>query len=185
MKLNGINFETNLSRYGVLRSLTHFIDVNCTTPSMGNCESVFLQNTTEVQGNIWKSENDPNAYYEVTFKEGFFYPTNGAMFSCNTNECLFNFTVFGKEKGHSHFTQICEVDAKKDAFKQVFNSFSCISSIPLTALRLKQRGENSSGTQIMQIYMLDFYGFLSFGHCSNQFIKFSLFPSGFFCFLIL
>ena len=173
-KFIGTNFETNTSKKGIFRTLLPYIKYDCSTPAAGfSCDNVFNDNTTLDTENFWKS-NGEDAFFEVTLEKGSIHPTDGSIYSCNDEECIYNITILGIEEGKKEYQEICTFEGSQNYFKSKLNAFPCQSDKPFKTIRIKQRGPNDKGTNQMNLYLFDFYGFLSFGKCfqtcRNEFI---------------
>ena len=164
-KYVGTNFETNTSKKGIFRTLLPYIKYDCSTPAKGySCDNVFNDNTTFNSKNFWKS-NGEDAFFEVKLEKGSIHPTNGSIYSCNVNEFLYNLRILGKEEGKTEYQEICTFEGPEDYFKGKLNAFPCCSERAFKTIRIEQKGTNSDGNYQMNLYLFDFFGFLSFGTC--------------------
>ena len=152
-------YPTDVTKNGAIRSNLHLVTVTCSTPAVGTCMSPF--NLTDGH---WRSENDPKAFFQVTFQNWYLFPKAGALFSCITEECIYNFSIYGIQKGKSTFEKICDHEGPDDEFFNTFNDFECSFSKPLSSIRLVQRGTNDNGSYVIPLYEFDFYGLLSMCH---------------------
>ena len=162
----GINFPISAEKKGAFRSLLEFISYDCSTASAGKCANVFNDNTANNINNYWKSKSDINAYFEVTLNKGYLYPTGSGIFSCNDIDCIYNFTIYGVEKGEQNYKTLCTHLGEKNDFKSTYKTFDCFSQKPFYKFKVQQNWKSSSNSNQMNLYLFDFYGFLSFGICS-------------------
>ena len=165
---SGRYFSTDVTKNGIFNTYLSLITYDCSPAYVGKCSNVFNGDTSFQAKNYWSSSpDDADPYYQVELKRGYFYPDNGALFSCNANNCLMNFSIYGLRKGEEEFEKICSYTVKESQeFLGTMKSFPCAYDRPLKAIKLKNNGPNSSGTNQIALYAFDFYGFISFGSCT-------------------
>ena len=128
----GINFETDVTKKGVFRSLIGFMNFECGETSIGDCKNVFNDETGSNESNYWYSTNSPDSYYTLKLTKGYVYVSDGALYSCNRAGCISNFTIYGVEKGDSEEKEICHYSNEdKEYFLGKLKSFPCQYEKPL------------------------------------------------------
>ena len=162
MKNIELSFPTNLSKDGAIRGFYNFIDYECSSTNSGDCSHIFNDKTENNPASYWQSSNDENAYFRVTFKEGFLIPSDCALLSCLNDCCIYNISIYGKENGSNQMKEICFFEGQETSFKYDINSFSCSWSKPLKTIEIRQRGPNECNNFQMIIYHFDIYGKISF-----------------------
>ena len=164
----GIDFPADVNLDGVFMKYKNFINYKCSSTSAGNCDNIFNGKLESSVSNYWKSSNTIDSYFEVNLDKGFFYPIKGVLLSCYEVDCIYNFSILGVERGETEYKEICYYEGSKDDFKENLNLFPCQYKKPIQSFRIVQRGTNIQGIYKMTLYILDFYGFLSFGNCLTK-----------------
>ena len=123
----GFYLPSSESLNGVFMQYKRFINTKCSQASSGSCENILNGKIENIVENYWKSENDTNAFFEVTFKKGLFYPTDGILLSCYIDDCIHNFTIYGIEAGKNNYEEICVYEGGKKDFNRVGNRSRCPS----------------------------------------------------------
>ena len=183
----GTIFETNASQKGILWTFLDGIEYKCSSSHKGECDNIFNSRTELNTSNFWSSKGE-DAFFEVTLKRGFIHPRDIGIYSCNELGCIYNISVFGIEEGRSELTEICYYEGQPDDFKGKFDTFPCIdkSNKAYKTIRLQQRGVNDAQIYEMNLYLIDIYGFVSFGYCiSHQDHSFNIRFMGYTCIMIV
>ena len=156
---DGVYIPYDDNKKGVLRTFRSHLTLQCSQAESGECSNAF-GNGSRDPNNLWKSISDPNAFYEVKIKDGYFYPTTGVILSCYSSACLYNFTIYGIEKDKSNYSEICSFAAESTYyFKGKVTKYPCPYDKPLQAVKIKQNGPNASGDRRILLYVFDFYGY--------------------------
>ena len=158
MKNIELSFPTDLSKDGAIRGFYDYITYECSSTNAGDCSHIFNDKTENDPSSFWQSDVDENAYFRVTFKEGYLIPSDCALLSCINRDCIYNISIYGKEKGSSKMKEICVFEGSETSFQKNLNSFACNSSKPLKTVEIRQRGPNDSNVYALTIYHFDVYG---------------------------
>ena len=159
----GYYFPTEKDSDGVFMHFKKYIRTFCSNTTEGNCKNILNGHYENLESNYWKSDNNIQAYYEITLERGYIYTTNGVLFSCYAYDCIYDFTIYGIEKGDDKYKEVCTYKGETNDFKEQKGVFPCNSKQPLTSIKLMQRGLNLNKNYQIAIYHLDFYGYFSLG----------------------
>ena len=106
---------------------------------------------------VWKSDDEINSNFTVSFKYHLLKLTGISMMSCTRIDCTYKMQVLGSYDS-VHWQQACQISKSKTYFKTNISYAECASPKFYKHYRLMQDGMNANDNNHFPIYFLEMFG---------------------------